>query len=61
MEASIQTLEVLEVETLANELQQRMGRELTRRERFYLTLASAYSGEDRTLPQDVAEQQRRPS
>ena len=49
METSIQTL--LEVETLKNALRRRMGRELTRQERYYLAIASAYNEDGRALPE----------
>ena len=61
METSIQALELLEVETLAYELQHRMGRELTRQERVSLTIACAYSEEGRAFQQSVLKRQRRPS
>jgi hypothetical protein len=39
METIAQKLEVFEIEILENKLQQRMGRELTRSERFYLIVS----------------------
>ena len=61
MEMSLQNLELLEIETLENELERRIGRELTRQERFYLTIASACSRDGRPIPESVFKQQGRPS
>ena len=61
MEMSPHSLELLEIETFASELQQRIGRELTRQERFYLTIVSACAREGREIPESVIKQQGRPS
>ena len=54
-------LELLEIETFATELQRRIGRELTRQERFYITIVSACAREGRAIPDSVWKQQGRPS
>jgi|KBSMisStaDraftv2_1062788.scaffolds.fasta_scaffold00848_28 hypothetical protein len=61
MEMSPQNLALLEIETFAHELQLRIGRELTRQERFYLTIMSACAREGRAIPDSVFKQQGRPS
>ena len=61
METSIKALAVVEIETLANEIQQRMGRGLTRVESFYLTVATACSREGCEFPDGLLESQRRPA
>ena len=61
MEMSLQNLELLEIETFENALERRIGRELTRQERFYLTIMSACSRDGRPIPESVFKQQGRPS
>jgi len=61
METNIQTLSLLDADLLENQLQKRMGRELTRQERFYVTIASACSREGHPIPEGLLEQGKRPS
>jgi len=61
METKLQALGRFEDKTLEIELQHRMGRELTWRERFYLTIASACNRDGCGLPPGVVEYQRWPA
>jgi hypothetical protein len=61
MEISMDAPETLEIETLENELQQRMGRMLTRQEMFYLSIATACSQEGCELPESLVESHKRPA
>lgn len=61
METSIKALAVVEIETLANEIQQRMGRGMTRVESFYLIVATACTREGCEFPDGLIERQMRPS
>jgi len=58
---SPKSLELLEIEIFADQLQRRIGRELTRQERFYLTIVSACAREGRAIPDTVFKQQGLPS
>lgn len=58
METSIKALAALEMETLENQLKQRMGRGLTRQETFYLSIATACSQEGCEFPQALIEHKR---
>ena len=61
MEMHIKALEILEMETLENELKQRMGRGLTREESFYLSIATACSRDGCEIPDGLVEHRQRPS
>ena len=60
MATVIKAPEVLDMEILENELQQRLGRALTRQESFYLIIATACSREGCELPAGLVEHQKRP-
>jgi hypothetical protein len=47
-----------EIEDLESEMEQRMGRVLTRQEKYYLAITSAYSRMDREAPEDIVSQSR---
>lgn len=51
MEDRFLTNTAKEIEDLENEMQQRMGRGLTRQEKFYLAITSACSKAGREVPQ----------
>jgi len=61
METKVRSLALLDANILETELQQRMGRELTRQERFYLTVASACSREGHVIPEGLLKQVKYPS
>jgi len=61
MEMNVQSLALLDANILENELQQRMGRGLTREERFYLTVASACSRDGHPIPEGLLRQAKYPS
>lgn len=61
METSFKALEILDMEILENELQQRMGRGLTCEESFYLSIATACSREGCELPEGLVEHRKLPS
>jgi hypothetical protein len=61
METNLQSLALLDADTLENELRQRMGRALTPQERYYLIVASACSREGHVLPEGLLKQVQHPS
>jgi len=61
METNVRSLALLDADPLENELQQRMGRALTRQERFCLIVASACSREGHAIPEGLIKHAKYPS